>query len=51
MFDSSDDGPIEGDGPTEYLVDALPEPIVPTYCPIREGNKLTLSSGCDLCEG
>jgi primase-polymerase (primpol)-like protein len=27
IFDSSADEPIEDDGPTEYLVDALPEPM------------------------
>jgi putative DNA primase/helicase len=36
IFDSSDHEPIEDDGPTEYLVDALPEPMHEGWFPKGE---------------
>ncbi|MGC2476642.1 MAG: AAA family ATPase [Candidatus Sulfotelmatobacter sp.] len=45
IFDSSDDEPIEDDGPTEYLVDALPEPMHEGWFPKGEVSLIGGSSG------
>lgn len=45
VFDSSDDDPIEDDGITEYLVDALPEPMHEGWFPKGEVSLIGGSSG------
>jgi hypothetical protein len=45
IFDSSDDDPNEDDGPTEYLVDALPEPMHEGWFPKGEVSLIGGSSG------
>ncbi len=45
IFDSSDDDPIEDDGVTEYLVDALPEPMHEGWFPKGEVSLIGGSSG------
>ena len=45
IFDSGDDDPIEDDGPTEYLVDALPEPMHEGWFPKGEVSLIGGSSG------
>ena len=45
IFDSSDDDPIEDDGPTEYLVDSLPEPMHEGWFPKGEVSLIGGSSG------
>jgi putative DNA primase/helicase len=45
IFDSSDDEPIEDDGPTEYLVEALPEPMQEGWFPKGEVSLIGGSSG------
>src|SRR5579871_5002260 len=45
IFDNSDDDPIEDDGPTEYLVDALPEPMHEGWFPKGEVSLIGGSSG------
>jgi hypothetical protein len=45
IFDSSDDDPIEDDGPTEYLVDALTEPMHEGWFPKGEVSLIGGSSG------
>lgn len=45
VFDSSDDDPIEDDGVTEYLVEALPEPMHEGWFPKGEVSLIGGSSG------
>ncbi len=45
IFDSSDDDPIEDDGPTEYLVDALAEPMHEGWFPLGEVSLIGGASG------
>lgn len=45
IFDSGDDEPMEDDGPTEYLVDALPEPMQEGWFPKGEVSLIGGSSG------
>ena len=45
IFDHSDTEPIEDDGPTEYLVDALPEPMHEGWFPKGEVSLIGGSSG------
>lgn len=45
IFDSRDDEPIEDDGVTEYLVDALPEPMHEGWFPKGEVSLIGGSSG------
>jgi hypothetical protein len=45
IFDNSDDEPIEDDGPTEYLVEALPEPMHEGWFPKGEVSLIGGSSG------
>jgi hypothetical protein len=45
VFDSGDDDPIEDDGVTEYLVDALPEPMHEGWFPKGEVSLIGGSSG------
>ena len=45
IFDGSDHDPIEDDGPTEYLVDALPEPMHEGWFPKGEVSLIGGSSG------
>jgi hypothetical protein len=45
IFDCSDDAPVEDDGPTEYLVDALPEPMHEGWFPKGEVSLIGGSSG------
>jgi AAA domain len=45
IFDSSDENPIEDDGVTEYLVDALPEPMHEGWFPKGEVSLIGGSSG------
>lgn len=45
VFDSSDEDPIEDDGPTEYLVDALPEAMHEGWFPKGEVSLIGGSSG------
>lgn len=45
VFDTSDDDPIEDDGVTEYLVDALPEPMHEGWFPKGEVSLIGGSSG------
>jgi AAA domain len=45
IFDSSDEDPIEDDGVTEYLVDALPEPMHEGWFPKGEVSLIGGSSG------
>ena len=45
VFDGSDYDPIEDDGPTEYLVDALPEPMHEGWFPKGEVSLIGGSSG------
>lgn len=45
IFDNSDDEPIEDDGPTEYLVAALPEPMHEGWFPKGEVSLIGGSSG------
>ena len=45
VFDSTDDDPIEDDGPTEYLVDALGEPMHEGWFPLGEVSLVGGASG------
>ena len=45
IFERSDDDPIEDDGPTEYLVNALPEPMHEGWFPKGEVSLVGGSSG------
>lgn len=45
IFDSTDEEPIEDDGPTEYLVDALAEPMHEGWFPKGEVSLIGGSSG------
>jgi len=45
IFDAGDSEPIEDDGPTEYLVNALPEPMHEGWFPLGEVSLIGGSSG------
>lgn len=45
IFENGEDEPIEDDGPTEYLVDALPEPMHEGWFPKGEVSLIGGSSG------